>query len=192
MACLVKDCKKRSPYWICAYTAPDGRRLKKSTKQTDKEKAWQVCLSFVEAETTIATKSATAQQLRRVIDSALRRVGEATIADGTVRETLDDWINNKSGALAAATLKEYKQAARLFVAFVGNRADKSIRQITKRDAVGFRDWLAKDRSSSTVNKLKAHVSGAFQSAKDEGILEQNVFSLTDNLKVTGVERETFT
>ena len=33
---------------------------------------------------------------------------------------------------------------------------------------------------------------AFQSAKDEGILEQNVFSLTDNLKVVAIERDTFT
>ena len=101
MACLVKDAKKRSPYWICAYTAPDGRRLKKSTKHTDKEKAWQVCLSFVEAEAAIGTKNTTEQQLRRVIDSALRRVGEATMADATVSQVLDTWITNKRGAPGA-------------------------------------------------------------------------------------------
>jgi hypothetical protein len=133
MACLVKDSKKRSPCWICAYTAPDGRRLKKSTKQTDKQKAWQICLSFVEAETAVATKGATEQQLRRVIDSALRRVGEATLTDATVREVFDTWIKNKSGALAPASLKLYRQAARLFVSFLGNRVDKSIRQITVRE-----------------------------------------------------------
>jgi integrase len=191
MACLVKDSKKRSPYWICAYTAPDGRRLKKSTKQADRQKAWQVCLSFVEAETAIATKNTTEQQLRRVIDSALRRVGEATMADATVRETLDTWIANKIGALAPISINDYKRAANLFITFLGNRADKGIRQITKRDAVAFRDWLAKDRSPSTVNKLKAHVSGGFQSAKEEGILEQNVFSLIDNLKAVPIERDTF-
>jgi integrase len=192
MACLVKDPKKRSPYWICAYTAPDGRRLKKSTKHTDKEKAWQVCLSFVEAEATIGTKNATEQQLRRVIDSALRRVGESTMADATVSQVLDTWITNKRGALAPSSLRLYRIAARLFISFLGNRANKSIRQITKRDAVAFRDWLAKDRSPSTVNRLKSHVGIAFETAKDEGILEQNVFSLTDNLKAVGMERDTFT
>jgi integrase len=192
MACLIKDSKKRSPYWICAYTAPTGRRLKKTTKQTDRQKAWQVCLSFVEAEEVIATKSATEAQLRRVIDSALERVGESKMVEPTVRETLDTWINDKRGALKPATLEEYKQSAKLFIAFLGNRADKSIRQISKRDAVAFRDWLANNRSPSTVNKLKAHVGTAFQSAKDEGILEQNVFSLTDNLKVVAIERDTFT
>jgi len=192
MACLIKDPRNRSKYWICAYTAPDGRRLKKSTKQTDKQKAWQVCLSFIEAETAVATKSATEQQLRRVIDSALRRVGEAPLHEATVRQTLDTWLKEKSGALAPDSLKHYTQVAQLFIRFMGPRADQSIRQITKRDAVAFRDWLSLERSGSTVNKLKAFLAGAFQNAKEEGILEQNVFSLTQNLKVAPIERDTFT
>jgi hypothetical protein len=68
-----------------------------------------------------------------------------------------------------------KQAATLLTKFLGTRAGWSIRQITKRDAVGFRDRLSKERSPSTVNKLKAHLTGAFQSVKEEGILDQNVF-----------------
>jgi integrase len=191
MACLLKDSKKRSPYWICSYTAPDGRRLKKSTKQTDKQKAWQVCLSFMEAETSIATGSRTEHQLRRVIDSALRRVGEAPLHDATVRQSLDVWLAEKSGALAPASFKQYSQVALLFIKFMGPRADQSIRQITKRDAVAFRDWLSLERSAATVNKLKGFLAGAFQSAKGEGILEQNVFSLTANLKAAPIERDTF-
>lgn len=58
MSSLVKDSKNRPPYWVCCYTAPNGRRLKKSTKQTDKSKAWQVCLRFIEAENAVATNSA--------------------------------------------------------------------------------------------------------------------------------------
>jgi hypothetical protein len=141
MACLLKDARGRSPYWVCAYTAPDGRRVKRSTKQTNKEKAWQICLTFIEGEKAVATKSATEQQLRRVIDSALERIGETRMADQTVRQILETWIGNKSGALASASLKAYKQAAKLFTTFLGSRADKSIRQVTKRDAVAFRDWL---------------------------------------------------
>jgi integrase len=192
MACLVKDPRNRSKYWICAYTAPDGRRLKKSTKQTDKQKAWQVCLSFMEAETAVATGSRTEHQIRRVIDSALRRAGETPLADATVRETLDTWIREKSGALAPMSLKLYKQAATLLLKFLGPRADRSIRLFTKRDAVAFRDWLSEGRSPSTVNRLKAHLGGAFESAKEEGVLEQNVFSFTQNLKVAPLERDTFT
>jgi len=109
------------------------------------------------------------------------------MAEATVRQTLDTWIRNKSGALAPASLKLYNQASRMFMSFLGNRANKSIWQITRRDAVAFRDCFATERSPST-----GHVGIAFQSAKDEGLLKQNVFSLTDNLKVGAIERDTFT
>ncbi len=45
---LVKP--KDSPYWHCKYTAPDGRRVQKSTRKTDKAKAWKVSESFVNPE----------------------------------------------------------------------------------------------------------------------------------------------
>jgi integrase len=191
MACLLKDARGRSPYWVCAYTAPDGRRLKRSTKQVNKEKAWQVCLTFIEGEKAVATGSATEQQLRRIIDSALKRIGEAGMGDQTVGQIVETWIGNKSGSLAAASLKAYKQAAELFVTFLGSRAEKSIRQVTKKDVVAFRDWLAKERSPSTANKVKAFVGGAFENAKDEGILDVNVFTLVDSLKTVSTEKDVF-
>ena len=113
------------------------------------------------------------------------------MSDATVRQTLTTWIDSKSGALAEASLKAYKQAAELFLSFLGPRAEKTIRRVTKRDAVAFRDWLAKGRSPSTANKIKTHLGGAFESAKSEGILDQNVVSLTDNLKATSIEKDTF-
>ena len=63
MACLVKDPRGWSKYWQCVYsvTMPDGTRhkLKKSTKQTDRQKAWEVCLAMVNAEGLIAYESPT-------------------------------------------------------------------------------------------------------------------------------------
>ena len=37
MSTILKDSRNRSPYWIAAFTAADGRRLKRSTKTTDPE-----------------------------------------------------------------------------------------------------------------------------------------------------------
>ncbi len=41
MASVTKDTHQppKSPYWIACFTGPDGRRLKKSTKTTDKKLA---------------------------------------------------------------------------------------------------------------------------------------------------------
>jgi hypothetical protein len=39
MSCLIKDSRGRIPYWIASFTDSEGRRLKRSTKTTDKELA---------------------------------------------------------------------------------------------------------------------------------------------------------
>jgi hypothetical protein len=76
MPCLVKDSKGRSPYYYACYDTADGRRVKRSTKQTDRAKAWEVLNTMVNAEGAIAKGSATEQQLRKAINDALARLGE--------------------------------------------------------------------------------------------------------------------
>ena len=73
----------------------------------------------------IAKEWATEQQLRRVIDSALSRIGERKLTDRTVREQLEAWLGSKRGALAPGSIIGYQQAADLLIGFLGPRADKS-------------------------------------------------------------------
>jgi integrase len=192
MPCLVRDSRNRSPYWICAYKVGD-RRLKKSTKQTDKKKAWEVCLAYVNAEAAIASGSVTEQQMRRVIDDTLIKLGEKRLNDHTVRQQLETWIQSKVGATAERTLVAYRQAKDLFLEFLGPRAERSIRALQKSDVVRFRDQLlAEGRTPETVNKLKKYLSGPFMSAKKEGLVEYNVFAAVDALRTTKVAKDRFT
>ena len=94
MACLVR--RRNAPYWYCCCTTPKGQRLKKSTKQTDRVKAWEVCVAMVNAEGAIAAGSATEGQLRKVINDALERAGERKLNEPTIKEQLDNWIENKN------------------------------------------------------------------------------------------------
>ena len=70
-----------SPYWYCCYTAPGGQRLKKSTKQTDRAKAWEICVAMVNVDGAIAAGTATEVQLRKVINAALQRIGEVNLTN---------------------------------------------------------------------------------------------------------------
>ncbi|MEY2605870.1 MAG: hypothetical protein QOH31_3686, partial [Verrucomicrobiota bacterium] len=144
MPCLIKDKTGRSPYWYCSYTAPDGRRLKKSTKQKDKAKAWEVCLTEIAVESAIHNGSATEKQLRKMINSALERIGERKLSDPSVREQLNTWIENKRGSVGEATLPAYEQARDLLVSFLGPRADRSVRLLKKSDVIEFRQQLSKE------------------------------------------------
>jgi hypothetical protein len=120
MACLVKLQNGRSPFWFCCYTTSKGRRLKKSTKQTDRAKAWDVCVGMATAEGAIAAGSATEAQLRKVIDNALERIGERKLTDPTIEELLNTWIENKTGAVSEATMRAYRHARNLFLEFLGS------------------------------------------------------------------------
>jgi integrase len=193
MACLVKDRTRGSPYWYCAYTAPDGRRLKKSTKQTDRAKAWEVCVAFANAESLIATRSATQKQLHKVINAALLRIGEQVLAEPTIREVLDNWIASKKGAVSKSTLDTYEYGRDLLVSFLGPRAGRSVRMLSKADVIAFRNHLLKEgRTPSTVNGVvKRYLTGPFESARKEGLIDYNPFAAVDALKAPRVEKDVF-
>lgn len=193
MPCLIKDKTGRSPFWYCAYTASDGRRLKKSTKQEDKAKAWEVCFTFVNAESAIATKSATEQQLRKVINDTLIRLGEQRLTDPTIKEQLDSWIGSKRGSVSEATIVAYEQARDLLLDFLGGRAGRSVRTLKKSDVIQFRNHLLEEgRTPSTVNKLvKKYLTGPLESARKEGLIDYNPFVAVDALKAKKIQKDVF-
>lgn len=71
-------------YWYCQYTAPDGRSVRKSTRQMDREKAVQVALAYVNQETAVHSSSLILEQFRGV-DLSGRRY---PLRDRAILETL--------------------------------------------------------------------------------------------------------
>jgi site-specific recombinase XerD len=57
---------KASPFWQCAYTAPDGTYIRKSTGQTDKEKAAEVSRGYVHQEVVLGQNSSTPEWITRL------------------------------------------------------------------------------------------------------------------------------
>ena len=43
MASIHKDPRGKSPFWYCAYRLPNGKRVFRSTKQTDRKAAEEFC-----------------------------------------------------------------------------------------------------------------------------------------------------
>jgi integrase len=117
----------------------------------------------------------------------------AQLADPSIREQLDNWVGSKKGSVSAATLLGYEQARDLLVAFLGHGASRSVRHLTKKDVIAFRDHLRSEgRSPSTVNKIcKKYLTGPFESARKEGLIDFNPFIAADALKTKKVEKDTF-
>jgi|ERR1700730_1813196 integrase len=194
MPCLTKDPKGRSPYFYVCYTTPDGRRLKKSTGQTDKAKAWEFYNTAIAAEKAIASGSASERQLRKIINDALERLGERKLSDPSIKRQLDTWIESKRGAVAESTIAAYEQTRDLFLSFLGGRAERSVRTLKKSDVIQFRDHLASSgRTPGTINKIvKLYLAAAFESARKEGLMDYNPFTATDSLKSKKIQKDVFT
>ena len=200
MACLVKDTRlgksgksPKSPYYICCWTDSSGHRWKRTTRQTDKDKAWTVCLAMIETEKAIGSRAATEPWLRKFVNDTLTRIGERELSNPTIKEQLDTWIANKKGSVSKATALAYEYARDLLLEFLGPRAGQGIRSLQKSDAIAFRDHLRNEgRTPGTVNTVvKKYLTGPFESARKEGLIDYNPFVAVDALKSKTVAKDVF-
>ena len=86
MAIVVKDCRNRSPFWYACYTTADGRRLKKSTKETNQAKAKLIADALQNAENMAAERTLTAVRTRELLSEVLQRVSGERLRVFTVRQ----------------------------------------------------------------------------------------------------------
>jgi integrase len=175
MGTLVKDARGRSPFWYCAYTTAHGRRLKKSTKETDRRKARVVCEAFEAAEDSAKHGSATEEQIRRIMNEVIARVTGKRVYDPTVREWFDRWLENEKSAISEATMTRYRQVVADFLASIGPVANQRLESVTSERVLKHREQLESEgRAPATVNFIvKRVLKRAFKVAIDEGIIARN-------------------
>jgi len=97
MATLTKDALNRSPYWIACYTAADGRRLKKSTRETDRKRALEVALALEQAEGMARRGTLTANRVRQLLGEVLERTSGDELPAHTAESWLRGFVANKAG-----------------------------------------------------------------------------------------------
>jgi integrase len=174
MAILVKDSKGRSPYWICCYTASDGRRLKKSTKQTDRTKATEICLALERAEGMAARGTLTETRARELIGEVLERTTGEILPFYTAEAWLRDWLRGKQISKSENTHIKYSQVIESFLTQLGGRAKLNIAAISTKDIVTFRDdQIATGKSPNTVRFMVKQLRIPFNAARRQGLITHN-------------------
>lgn len=153
-------------FWIGHYIAPDGKRVARSTKETNRASAqaiaerWQREADILAGRATNALPIAKAPEIseRFVTLSQKAHAGELTVeaaqellsdllaASGqdrlsveTVRQFLEAFLAEKTKARAGGTAARYKRIMADFLGYLGPRADQPMARVTARDVQGFRD-----------------------------------------------------
>jgi integrase len=153
MSTILKDSRGRSPYWYAAYTDALGRRLKRSTKETDSEKAKQIAAKWEALGKAGRTGRLLESQCRKVIAEIYEQATGKTLRFQTARSWLEGWIEDKKHEkVSERTLLKYEQIVREFLTHLGERADAALNEIVDEDLKAFRNALDHSgHSASTIN-----------------------------------------
>jgi integrase len=183
MASIHKDSQGRSPYWYCAYYGADGRRMQRSTRQTDRKAAREICFLWEKASEKARRHELTAAAGRKVIAEMVSISSGEVLEFHSVEEWIRSWLDGKKGAIAATTFSKYEQTLRDFLTYLGKRAEAPLASVSPADIVRFRDHQrGEGRSVETVNLIKVVLNIPFEAARRQGVINFNPVSAVDNLR----------
>src|SRR5215471_19215787 len=185
--------RQKSPYWVCCYTNASGQRLKKSTKQRDRKRAWEVCLSIERAENHAKNGTLTEQQAKKIIGEIVERTTGEQLHNYKGRDWLNHWLDMKEQVRAGKTMDRYRQVIRDFIASLGTRANLALAHIAPKDVLAYRSSITKaNKTARTANLSVKVVSAALNAALRQGYIPSNPATAVESLPVKAEERGTFT
>lgn len=190
MASITK--RPESRYFICCYTAADGRQLKRSTKKVNRSDALRVCLEFEDAEKKAKAGLFTEAQARRVLAEIVERTTGEKMQNVTTREFLERWLDTKALTKADGTAKRYRHTVKAFLDQLGARANISISAIRPADIEQFRDAQTADgKSPATANMAMKTLRIPFNLARRQGLILTNPAEAVELLPAESASRDTF-
>lgn len=179
-----------SPFWWCSFTDANGRRVLKSTGVRQHRQAREV-LAVAETSAALARRGRLSAERARLILDAVLPV-ESQSATVTVRAYLDDWIKARAGSVAASTLQQFRNTAKVFCDGLGRAADRSIAALTLADVLAFREQQERAGTRSSFNKHLRILRTAWGRAEKDGILADNLLRRVEPFKVRTQERRGLT
>ena len=172
----------RSPYWFAGYTAPDGRRVQRSTKQSRHKQAQLVANEWEKAARLAAEKRLGEAQARRIISDIYAVVSNEPLRSAVAQEFLMGWAEKRKVDTALRTHQAYAQVARDFIKSLGARASMDISQLTKTDVIKYRDEVLARTSIATANKSLKYLRVALNAAYKDGVAQDNPAAKVDVIR----------
>jgi hypothetical protein len=99
-----------------------GRRLKRSTRETDRKAAERIANSY---ELT-AQKLKTSRQIRKVISDLHKEINEEALTSLTLRAYSELWLARKKPLLESSNYAVYHKSCRKFIASLGRVCKSSL------------------------------------------------------------------
>lgn len=153
--------KKR--FWHAQWRDADGSLCERSTKLTDRKKAQKQADEW-EALSRSSAAEQTVKHLRKVIADLHRRYLGTEMPKMTVRTYADYWLKSRLNEIEDSSADFYEHALRLFITFLGPRADQDLFTISTEDIVRFRDHERNRVEGKSTNHALTVIKMMFRQA----------------------------
>jgi len=181
-----------SKFWIARFADNSGTRRNRSTKvpikgatRTGTESNRKQAQKIADAFETAARKKQTVAQMRKVISELQQEITGEALVSQTVRNYVETWLPAKQAGKASATASYYRNVTDKLLAFLGDRADRDIAEITRQDMNTFRGNLAKTLAPRTANHNMKVLRMFFRDAKRDLTLLENPCEFVETLRQRG-------
>jgi len=175
-----------SKFWYCTINLGGSRQLQRTTKHTDKRKAYDLAVKMENAARGATLTDIAARKILADI-YAIKNPGEH-LPGSTAREFFTAWASNRARETATATGKRYAAAINAFVESLGDRGGLDVSAITRADIVKFRDKLAGRLSASSANDSLKIVRMSLKDAQGDSLVTANVAVGVRRVKSTDENR----
>ena len=186
MASIWKD--PRSPYWVACFTAIAGQQRaqwKRSTFTKDRKLATRVADELEEAAQGRRESGAirallngiadlkARRGLYRVFHAVLQKTTGCGLGGKSVKSFVNSWVATTRREVSPATGTKYDQIARLFLEFLGGKANHDMSSVRRDDIARFRDAQGQRVAPSTANLSLKIVRLIFAAAERDGVITRN-------------------
>lgn len=183
MAYVVKDARRRSPFWYAVYRNVAGRRVRKSTELTSKSKALEMARGLERAANEARQSRLTEARARDLLSEIMQSAGGEALRVFTVRQWFDHFCKIKADSQTAKTAVKYEQIKKDFLKFLGSKADLNILAILSDDIRAYRDNRKKaGLSATTVNDHRDILSSFFNGAFRDHVIPNNPCTAVEPVK----------
>jgi integrase len=181
--------KPRSKYWFACFRDLTGRQRRKSTKQTNQNKALKIAQQYEQ----VSQRKLPARAVRETLAELYREAYGETVPTATVRQFIENWLKNKTPEVAPATLDFYRKSTTKFLEFLGPLAELDMTSVTRTMIVEFRNQVAQKASATTTNHDLKAIKLIFRSAKRDGYIVEDPSEFVESVRKTlGEARRPFT
>ena len=162
-----------SRFWIACFTGPDGRRLQRSTHETDRRSAQKIADKYQDAANAGRRGLLTEHYARKVIAEIFEISNQTTLVVDTVGDYFTRWLQSKKNRIGHKSFIRYSQLVEAFLQWIGPRSKFGLAHLKSVELARFRDHLSAHKSPTTVNVALSVLQTALEDAFNDGLVDTN-------------------